>query len=123
MSLDRLSQQEYDLAYKQAVTLMRERASRKRLVTYKEISQYITACNPRLDPHFEVGALVGYISQDECEAGRGMLSAIVVREDDQTPGLGFYVCARELGLPVRGEEDLALWVEQLNLVYRTNARA
>ena len=46
----------------------------------------------------QVGHLVGEISEDEHNAGRPMLSALVVEKDTGMPSSGFYDLARELGL-------------------------
>lgn len=46
----------------------------------------------------EVGQVLGEISEDEHDAGRPMLSALVVSAVTQSPGSGFYTLARQLGL-------------------------
>jgi hypothetical protein len=44
----------------------------------------------------QVGHLVGEISEDEVNAGRPMLSAVVVEKNTGLPGLGFFKLATDL---------------------------
>jgi Arc/MetJ-type ribon-helix-helix transcriptional regulator len=92
------------------------------VITYQELSHRIGAYNPR-SPSFH--ELITEIARDEHQAGRGMLSAVVVRKDTGSPGYKFFEFAEtELGrpLPDRG----AFWREELGRVYeshRDNVRA
>jgi hypothetical protein len=45
-----------------------------------------------------------------------MLSALVIRQDINMPGSGFFVCARELG-EYEGNDDLLFWISELNKVH------
>jgi hypothetical protein len=55
------------------------------------------------------------ISEEEDQAGRGMLSALVVhKHDDQIPGKGFFDLAKKLGRKVSNKDQC--WVEELNRV-------
>ncbi len=59
---------------------------------------------------------LGEISTEEFLAGRGMLSAIVVRKTgEHKPGPGFIACATQLDLDVSDPDRT--WSEQLNFVH------
>jgi len=63
-----------------------------------------------------LAALLGQISVEEHNAGRGMLTAIVVHKDgDGRPGKGFYKLARYLGLDTSDKD--ALWVSETAKVW------
>ena len=49
----------------------------------------------------EVGHLIGEISEDEHDARRPLLSALVVYKGDGAPSFGFYKLARKLGMLAR----------------------
>lgn len=52
-----------------------------------------------------VGELLGEISILEHQKGRPMLSSVVVHKDGNTPGVGFFTLAHELGLFTGGDRD------------------
>jgi hypothetical protein len=56
------------------------------------------------------------ISKEEDAAGRGMISALVVRQDDGMPGQGFFDLAKELGRDV--SDRIRCWDEEIKLVLR-----
>ena len=60
--------------------------------------------------------LLMQISEEEDDAGRGMLSVIVVHKNgDMQPGRGFFELAKERG---RNTSDiLACWIAELNKVH------
>jgi len=83
---------EYILVYAELVNA----AGYRGLVTYEDIAQIMGIdCKGNYMAR-EVGQLLGEISQAEHEAGRPMLSALVVGVSGQ-PGSGFYRLARDLG--------------------------
>lgn len=56
------------------------------------------------------------ISDEEDQAGRGMLSVIVVHKSgDQKPGSGFFKLAKKLGRETSDTDKC--WIEELNRVY------
>lgn len=88
-------------------------ATPTRTVTYHEVAQSVQAIE--LDPRDpKLNALLGDISKEEAQAGRGMLSALVVTADSGRPGEGFFEWAEELGLTAEDPEDL--WQQQFSLV-------
>jgi len=65
----------------------------------------------------EIADILDGVSQAEHDAGRPLLSAVVIRIDSNMPGKGFFTLARRLGLHRAGENDLTFWLRELNRVY------
>jgi len=63
----------------------------------------------------EMTEMLGQIAIAEDRAGRGMLTAVVVRKDSGRPGDGFFELARKLGRDTTDRERF--WIEELNRVY------
>ena len=60
--------------------------------------------------------LLGEISVEENDAGRGLLSVVVVHKNgDMQPGPGFFLLGRHLGYDTK--DLLKFWVEQLKKVH------
>ena len=56
------------------------------------------------------------ISTEEAKAGRGMMTALIVRKTgDQRPGGGFFQLAKRLGYEVSDPEEF--WLEEVNKVF------
>jgi hypothetical protein len=64
----------------------------------------------------ETGQILGEIVEDEVQAGRPMLSAVVVGVSGK-PGPGFYTLARALGRMHDGEDDLMVWEREREAAY------
>lgn len=64
----------------------------------------------------ETGRMLGEIAQDEFNAGRPMLSAVVVGVDGK-PGPGFYNLARGLGRLSDEDDQLVFWEQEREAVY------
>lgn len=74
-----------------------------------------------LEPHDpRLAQMIGDISTEEDEAGRGMLSAVVVNKRDRRPGPGFFTLARSLGRDA--DDELTCWSEELHKVYNECSR-
>ena len=74
-------------------------AKGRHLITYGELSDQVQrVLDIEIDRHLDMGYLVGELSENEYAAGRHMMSAIVVKAEDQTPGMGFFECADMLGV-------------------------
>ena len=69
----------------------------------------------------EAGAVCGEISEDEVDAGRPMLSALVVGNGGASgrpiPGDGFFILAKALGRYPAGLSDREFWERERDLVY------
>lgn len=109
------TQADWDEAKKQARTLMIVRAGVRGMIPYSELTANVTAI--RLTPDSAaLAALLGEISTEEDNAGRGMLSVIVVHKTgDMEPGRGFYELATRLGKPT--EDQMAFWIAELHRIY------
>jgi hypothetical protein len=99
----------------EAKRVLADRARSKSTISYSELVSKIYSVH--LEPHdTRLNHLLGEVSTEEHEAGRGMLTVLVVYKDgDQTPGPGFFELAEELGHDVSDRE--AFWMSELNKVY------
>ncbi len=106
---------QWNLAKKQAKELLAERARMRGMMPYSELVAKITAIN--FDPNdYAFFHFLGEISKEEAEAGRGMMTALVVHKDgDMQPGPGFYELAKSLGRDV--SDDLVCWVNEFKKVH------
>lgn len=92
-----------------------ERAKVRGMIPYSELVENITAI--QLDPHsYALAHMLGEISEDEDNGGRGMLTVIVVHKfGDMQPGPGFFELAEKLG---RDTSDiLKCWIDELKKVH------
>ena len=64
----------------------------------------------------EIGEILGEISQHEHDAGRPLLSAVVISRDTNMPGEGFFKLARDLSL-FMAEDELSFFTKELEKVY------
>jgi len=64
----------------------------------------------------EIAEILYEISTHEHREGRPLLSAVVIREDENLPGQGFFTMARELGL-YTGTDDVAFFAQELTRVF------
>jgi hypothetical protein len=99
----------------EAKAILIEVATRKGRIAYSELVSQITALS--LEPHDpRLFHLLGEISAEESEAGRGMLTAIVVHKSgDMQPGPGFFELAKSLGKNTK--DPLACWIAEFNKVH------
>ncbi len=106
----------WETAKEQALEVLagcaRKRANQT--ISYSELANSIHAI--RFDPHDHAfHLLLGKISEDENDLGRGMLSVLVVyKGQDQMPGPGFFELAKSLGRDV--SDKLKFWSEEFQLV-------
>jgi len=109
--------QQWNEAKQEATQTLIERAKLRGMIPYSELVKHIKAV--QLEAHdVRLDHLLGEISQTEDEAGRGMLSVIVVHKvGDMQPGRGFFELATKLG---RDTSDLVTcWVRELKKVHAT----
>ncbi len=92
------------------------------LTTYgdleRELRPVIDSGSPR-NPVFH--CLLGQLSDEQEEVGRGLLTALVVRADDYKPGSGFFEGAASWGRDVSDQERC--WtaeIEKLKRVWASN---
>ena len=91
-------------------------AARRRVIAYSDLVAEMRSLD--LEPQGDhLAHMLGEISTAEHEAGRGMLTVVVVhKHGDQMPGPGFFELARSLGHDTRDRE--AFWIGELEKVYR-----
>ena len=98
-------------AKRQAMEILCKRAKRRDPITYSDFVQRITAV--RMDAHsHRLRIMMGELSTAEREAGRPLITALIVHKDDLRPGQGFFQLARDLGYVVT--DETAFWIDQLN---------
>ena len=109
------TQSAWNAAKEEARKAMIDAARRRDLIPYSDLAARITSCI--LGPHDpRLARLLGDISTEEDEAGRGMLSVLVVHKTgDQKPGPGFFTLARSRGRDATDEDRC--WIEELQKVY------
>ncbi len=89
-------------------------AARRVVIYYSELVNEIDACSLEAWSS-SLAHMLGEISTEEHQAGRGMLTAVVVRKHDFKPGSGFFKLACTLGYHVDNQD--AFWVEEFEKVY------
>ena len=110
----------WNAAKEEARAAMIAVAQVEEVITYSDLAyRKIKSCT--LEPHDpRLARMIGDISTEEDEAGRGMLSAVVVNKRDWRPGPGFFTLARSLGRDAK--DEIGCWDEELKKVYGTWAR-
>jgi hypothetical protein len=100
-----------------------ETARRRGLISYTDLVRNVVAIpfpsGARSDSLFY---LLGQVMKEEHDAGRPPLAAVAVRKREDTPGKGFYVAAKELGIG-DGTENVELWVKELAKVHAFHSGA
>lgn len=91
------------------------------LIYYQQVGNLVGLDMQDPGDRWKISQLLGNINEEEVtKHQRPMLSAIVVMKDNEMPGLGFWVCARRLGLYTGSSEPEELeffWCDQVRQVY------
>ena len=92
-------------------------AKKENLISYSDLVDEIKKTFPTdMGPHdTRLFKLLEKISIEENEMGHGMLSAVVVRQEDKQPGSGFFKLAGALGKNTSNKEEC--WTLELNKVF------
>lgn len=64
----------------------------------------------------KIAKILDEVNYYEHQHGRPMISAVVIRQDINMPGEGFFECARQLN-KYRESNDLIFWVHELASVH------
>ena len=98
---------------------LKQVAKAQGLISYGEVAPVANLDMASPADRTTISALLDWINQDEEKHGRPMISAPVVRVGEQTPGPGFFVCARNLGrLASRDEVDeVGFWAMEVKKVH------
>ncbi|SRR5258708_5293259 len=86
-------------------------------ISYSELADNVHAIHFSPEEH-AYHHMLGEVSEEEDEAGRGMLSVMVVHKDDWRPGPGFFRLAKKLGRNVSDRERC--WSDELKRVYASS---
>ena len=88
--------EEWGRAREEARQILVQRAREGRTIAYSELVGEVKTVDiqPRSDA---LAMMLDGISRSEDAAGRGMLSALVIRKDKRMPGQGFFKLAKCLG--------------------------
>ena len=101
-------------AVDEAKGVLSDCARREDPISYSELVSKIPSIH--LEPHdTRLNHLLGQVSTEEHEAGRGMLTVLVVyKGGEHSPGPGFFELAEELGLDISDRE--AFWTSEFRKV-------
>jgi hypothetical protein len=97
-----------------------EAARDRRLLTYPDVAIIMGLPRSGYDMGRKVGAMADAINRFERDAGRPMLSALLVQTQSRRPGDGFYACAIQLGIVTGFADDAskrAFWEDERDKVY------
>ena len=110
----------WETAKTQATAVLRSYAKRRQMTPYSEFVTHVHAIKFEGPHDIRLRYFLGEISVAESEAGRGMLTALVVhKQGDYQPGPGFFELARELGHDASDIEKF--WVQEVKKVFAANA--
>jgi hypothetical protein len=90
-------------------------AAKRAMIPYSELAKEIKTI--RIEPFGpQMAEMLGEVSEEEDDAGRGLLTVIVVHKSgDMEPGAGFFDLAAKRG---RNTSDrMKLWVAELHKVH------
>lgn len=106
----------WDDAKEEARKIMIDVAKRSHTIAYSDLVAKINSV--KLQAHDQrLFHMLGEISSEEDEAGRGLLTVVVVHKSgDMKPGPGFFELAEALGRDVSDPD--ACWIEELNRVFK-----
>ena len=93
-------------------------AGAQTMAHYAQLGEHLGLDMSNTDDRIRIGAMLDEIDFLEHNAGRPLLSAVVVHAQDGLPGTGFFDCARKLGLLKAGkrQEELEFFVSELRRV-------
>jgi molybdopterin synthase catalytic subunit len=102
-------------AKREAKAALVARARVRGMLPYSDLVRSIHSIS--LEPHdVRLFHLLGELSTEEAEAGRGMITALVVHKSgDMQPGPGFFEMAERLGHDA--SDILAFWIGQVKKVH------
>jgi hypothetical protein len=105
---------QWEAAKTEGKTILSGYAKRQKMVLYSEFVKQLHSVY--LESHdVRLFYLLGQISTEEDAAGRGMLSALVVKKDRGLPGTGFFELAHDLGHDTK--DILTFWINEVNKVF------
>ena len=106
---------DWDKAKKEMKSILVERAKQQDPIAYSELTAQVHAI--RFAPQSPIFAhMLGEVSKEEDDAGRGMLTALVVhKHGEMKPGPGFFELAKSLGKDVTDIDGC--WIQEIKKAY------
>ncbi len=95
---------------------LREVAKSRGITYYSEIAPLASLSMGSPGDRERIARILGDISTAEHQAGRPLLSAVVIRKEENLPGSGFFGLAKDLRLH-NGNEDFRYWLQELQRVH------
>ena len=107
----------WESAKREAKSILWTRARQGQMITYAELARAMRQI--QFEPHDHVfHMMLGQISEEEDADGRGLLSALVILQDQGVPGDGFWTCAASCGRDV--SDRLKCWIAEVESVFAKN---
>jgi hypothetical protein len=105
----------WETAKAEGKAVLAESARTKKMISYTDFMHQIRSISFTIPHDSRLPQFLAEISTEEAEAGRGMMTALIVRKDGERPGAGFFQLARRLGLDVSDPEKF--WMGEVNKVF------
>jgi hypothetical protein len=106
----------WDKAKAEAMTILEKIAKTKgKPIFYSQLNRKISAISFQPDGH-DFHNMLGQLSEESDQDGKGLISALVVHKEDERPGAGFFTLAKALGRDVSDREKC--WIAEVDIVYR-----
>jgi hypothetical protein len=106
----------WELAKAEGKAVLAKCARDKKMISYTDFMYQIRSISFETPYDSRLPQFLAEISMEEAKAGRGMMTALVIRKnDDQRPGAGFFELAERLGYDVSDPEKF--WIEEVNRVF------
>jgi len=96
---------------------LKEVARAKGVTNYTEVGKIVSLDMESPADRNAIAAILDDINCHEQQQGRPMLSAVVIRQDINMPGAGFFECAKQLG-KYHGTDPLVFWAYELIEVHK-----
>jgi hypothetical protein len=111
-----LSDAAWEAAKAEGKAALAECARSKKIISYADFVHHIASISFETPYDSRLPQLLAAISTEEAKAGRGIMTALVVRKNgDQRPGGGFFELAERLGYDVSDRKNF--WIDQVNKVF------
>ena len=106
----------WEAAKAEGKAALAECARTKTFIAYGEFMQRISSISFKTPHDRRLPQFLAEISTEEAQAGRGMITALVVSTDKGAmPGRGFFKLAKRLGYDVADPKNF--WIEEVNRVF------
>jgi hypothetical protein len=106
----------WELAKAEGKAVLAECARAKKMISYTDFMHQIRSISFETPHDARLPQFLAEISTEEAAAGRGMMTALIVRKTgDQRPGMGFFQLGKRLGYEVSDPEKF--WLEEVNKVF------